>query len=408
MRARLRRSLLGVTMVGILVLGLPLGLVAASAVRDEALRSLDRGAETIAFAVDDDLENRRPVDPASIRLASEPGWETVVTDNLGRRVHFGPELSGRVLEAAIPAEHGNGRVVVRSPASVADSRVTRVWLVVGLLSLTGIAAAVAVAEVQSRRLVRPLDSLSAASARLGDGDFSLRAPRSGVAEIDTVAGALDRSAAQIADLMHREREFSANASHQLRTPLTALRLHLEEGLAATDPESAHDEARAALAQADRLEATITALLAVARGRQQVTGGIDVATAVEEWASGRRQLLQATGRRLVLAVAARPQAAGAVAVLDQVLDVLADNALHHGAGTVTVEVTAAGGHPAIRVGDEGPGVPTGMERAIFERHVSPSGRTGVGLALARTLAESVGGRLELIQARPAVFEFFLPA
>jgi signal transduction histidine kinase len=105
--------------------------------------------------------------------------------------------------------------------------------------------------------------------------------------------------------------------------------------------------------------------------------------------------------------AHPTANASEAVVGQVLDVLADNARRHGEGTVTVEVRVAAQHAVVRVSDEGPGVPEGMERAVFDRHVSGTGGTGVGLAVARTLAESAGGRLELVSARPAVFELYLP-
>src|SRR5438270_406798 len=78
------------------------------------------------------------------------------------------------------------------------------------------------------RLVRPLDAMADTSRRLGEGDFSARAGRFGIPEVDVVAEALDASAERIAGMVAREREFSGNVSHQLRTPLTALRLRLEE------------------------------------------------------------------------------------------------------------------------------------------------------------------------------------
>jgi signal transduction histidine kinase len=185
-------------------------------------------------------------------------------------------------------------------------------------------------------------------------------------------------------------------------------MRLEEVLVARELTDIRAEAEAALAEADRLEATIAALLTVARGGTAEGRAVDLAAVVEESVVRWAPLFDVTGRRIEARCEARPVARAAEPVVSQVLDVLIDNALHHGAGTVTVAVHAASGHPAARVSDEGDGVPEGMEGAVFERHVSASGRTGVGLALARTLAESAGGRLELVSARPAVFELYLAA
>src|SRR5437773_2500397 len=106
------------------------------------------------------------------------------------------------------------------------------------------AVAAGLAGLQSRRLAAPLDDLARAAERLGAGDFSATAPRSGLEEIDTIAAALDSSAARIATLVQAEREFSANASHQLRSALTSLRLRLESLAATDDPAVAGEAARA--------------------------------------------------------------------------------------------------------------------------------------------------------------------
>ena len=144
----------------------------------------------------------------------------------------------------------------------------RSWLLIAALGLGGIGVAIALAAIQARRLSQPLERVARTSAQLGDGDFSVRAPRSGVPEIDAIGQALDDSAERIADLVAREREFSANVSHQLRTPLTALRLRLEESARADDEHVLRDDLDAALVEADRLESMIADLLAHARSTRQ--------------------------------------------------------------------------------------------------------------------------------------------
>lgn len=408
MRGRLLRSLVAVAVVAVLVLGVPLGYLAARVVRDDAGRALDREADAVGFAIDEQLERGNGVDVAAVQRILRPHRRVEITDRAGRRSVAGEAVGDHPIEARITTIRG-ATIVIQGPGQEVERRARRAWAVVGGLALAAVGAAVALALVETSRLASPLDALAAASARLGAGDFSGRAPRSGLVEVDAVAETLDHSAERIERLVRAEREFSANASHQLRTPLTALRMRLEEIAAAPDAAFARREADAALGDADRLESTIDALLAVARGEaSDRVAPIDLCTVVASWAARWMALLGAEGRSLVLDRGEDVQAVAPEAVVNQILDVLADNALRHGGGTVTVDVRHMGRHGAVRLADEGRGVPVGMEHAIFDRHVSGVGGTGVGLALARTLAESCGGKLELVQARPAVFELFLPA
>jgi signal transduction histidine kinase len=126
--------------------------------------------------------------------------------------------------------------------------------------------------------------------------------------------------------------------------------------------------------------------------------------LEEWSPaftgrGRRLTLQPHEPVIVLAT---PSA------LSQVLATLIENSLQHGAGTATITARRTGGSAVVEVTDEGQGVPPSIGARVFERSVSSSGSTGVGLALARDLAEADGGRLELLRARPPVFALFLNA
>ena len=119
----------------------------------------------------------------------------------------------------------------------------------------------ALAILQARRLTRPLEELASAADRLGVGDARPLGRRYGVAELDRLAEGLDGSARRITDLLSAERDFAADASHQLRTPLTALSMRLEEMIAAAgDPEVVREEGAAALAQTERLAEVVSQLL----------------------------------------------------------------------------------------------------------------------------------------------------
>jgi len=407
MRRRIVFATVVVALTGILVLGIPLAVAARQVVRNDALRHLDRHADAIGFAIDDDIEAGRPVDQVTLDRFVEATKYIEVTDLLGRRTTAGTVVTGRSLTTSIRPIDGV-TVRVTEPVTATDQRVVRAVALVAAFGFAGILAAAVLALVVARRLTRPLDELAATSRRLGAGDFSVRGVRHGVAETDAVVDALNDSARRIELLVEAERQFSSNASHQLRTPLTALRLRIEE-LAASDHVEVRAEALAALAQADRLEMTVDELLALARGKQsRDCRPADLRALLSARAAGWATTFERADRRLV-AVDGPPVWAGASPLaLVQVVDALLENALRHGAGTVTVDARAHRDHAELRVSDEGRGIAAGHEENIFRRHISLEGGTGVGLALARALVDAQGGRVDLVQARPAVFRVLLPA
>ena len=291
-------------------------------------------------------------------------------------------------------------VAVRDPALLA-------------LGLPLLAAAIAGAWVLSgtvaRRAARPVEELAEAAGRLGTGDPRPVGRRYGVAELDQVADGLDSAARRVTTLLTADRELAIDASHQLRTPLTALSMRLEEMIAsADDPEVVREEGTAALHQAERLADVVTQLLSPARRAAGSAALISVDKIVlqqiTEWAPAFRR----AGRKIVLVGESRLQAWVTPGGLAQVIATLLDNALMHGKGTVTIRRTQAERSVVIEVEDEGEGVPAELVSRIFERSVSgrPEG-TGLGLALARTMAAADGGRIVLARRRPPVFAVFLP-
>ena len=397
-----------IALAAVLVLGIPLGVVEARRARADATARLEREADAVAAAVDERVEAGRSVDRAALGGIVHPQHWVVVTPRGGAAVTIGRAGSGASL-AVTSGLTSEARVVAHAPTAELDERIRHIWLLVGLLALGGVGAAVGLASLQARRLARPLERLARTSTQLGDGDFSARAGQVGIPEIDEVGAALDSTAVRIARLLGREREFSANVSHQLRTPLTALRLRLEELTALDDPSLMHAEAAGALDEADRLERMIAQLLAAARGdADPAEAEVELNEIARRHADRLRPVCARRGRALVLRVREPVRVHGTRGAVGQALDVLIENALVHGAGRVSLSVLRRDGHGCLRVEDEGGGVPEGAEREIFARGSSLAGGTGIGLDLARALVEANRGRLVLVRRAPAAFEIQMRA
>jgi signal transduction histidine kinase len=267
-----------------------------------------------------------------------------------------------------------------------------------------------VGRVVAKRTTRPVEELAEAAGRLGTGDPRPVGKRYGITELDQVADGLDSAARRVTTLLTADRELAVDASHQLRTPLTALSMRLEEMIAsADDPDMVREEGTAALAQAERLADVVTELLNPAR---RVSAGsanlisVDkiVLQQMTEWEPAFRR----AGRKMVLIGESRLQAYVTPGGLAQVIATLLDNALMHGKGTVTIRRSQSSRSVVIEVEDEGDGVPAELVSRIFDRGVSdrPEG-TGLGLSLARTMAAADGGRIVLARRKPPVFAVFLP-
>jgi signal transduction histidine kinase len=402
--------------------GVPLAVGAAQFYLDDERAELERVADAVAITVAGELV--RGQSPTG--LPGTPGEFDVAlygTDGL-RVAGTGPEAAdppvlragrgsvtsldlARELVVAVPVTDGNritGVVRAASDYSSVRSRIAWTWaLMVGLGALA-VAATWLVARWQARRLAAPLEALSRTAQQLGGGDFSVRTAGSGIPEIDAAGSSLDSTAARLGALVARERAFAADASHQLRTPLTGLRLGLETALDSPGADL-RTAATAAIDAADRLERTIEDLISLSREPRRDGSPL----AVDELASGVEQtwrpVLAAQGRALRIDVHPdSPVSTAAPAAVRQVLGVLLDNAARHGAGTVTVTVRDAGGALAFDVADQGPGVDDG--EPLPRRRDDAAGH-GIGLTLARSLAEAEGGRLRLSRPAPPVFTLLLP-
>jgi signal transduction histidine kinase len=300
-------------------------------------------------------------------------------------------------------------VTVRAPREPADQQIRSSMYLIGGVALAVLVAATGLAYLQARRLTKPLEELAATAERLGSGDPRPRHRRYGISELDRVAEVIDSSADRISTMLGAERRLAAEASHELRTPLAALSMRLEEIITlADDPQTVRDEAEVALSQVERLTDVVQRLLTTVRThrRSDLAVPIEVDTVIRQQVHEWRPAYQSMRRGIVVSGERRLMAMATPGAFSQILSTLLENSLIHGAGTVTVHTRAVGGSVVVEVGDEGDGIAPDLEAKLFERGASSRGSTGLGLAVARELAEADGGRLNLVLQRPAVFAVFL--
>src|SRR5690606_38590497 len=195
--------------------------------------------------------------------------------------------------------------------------------------------------------------------------------------------------------------------HQLRTPLTALSMRLEEITLTDDPDTVKEEATIALTQVERLTDVVERLLTNARDPRTgsaVTFELD--EVIQQQLAEGRPAYRSAGRAIVSFGKRNLRAVGTPGAVAQVLAALIENALLHGGSTLAVRTRVTVNQVVVAVPDEGPGVPGELRARIFERAISGHNSSGIGLAVARDLAEADGGRLEMLQAQPPVFGLFL--
>ena len=292
MQRRLLISTLAVAVAAVLLLGLPLAFVLSHLQVNDARSELRGDATTLATNLQQRVDAGLPAaarQRASLVIKSLTGGYVVIKQDGGDPVRVGVESPPG--HPAATTSTNDFSVTVAASESFVTSRVSHALLLIGSLALLAVAVAVVLALLQARRFVRPLVELARAADRLGSGAARPLGRRYGIQELDRVAEGLDGSAQRITDLLSAERDFAVDASHQLRTPLTALSMRLEEMIAAADyPDVVREEGAAALVQTERLTDVVGQLLGQA-GRSiagaPALASVDeiVAQQVVEWAAG---------------------------------------------------------------------------------------------------------------------------
>ena len=407
MRRRILTSILAVTVIAVILFGVPLAFVVERFVDDNAVLRVERQAVLASRTVPGDfLTSNDPVElPDNV-----DGIELALYDHSGNLIagngpaHADATTEGALRNDVTDTELSNVRIVavpvtgneavlgaIRAEQSTAssDARFRRILVLLVLLAIGVIAVGAVVSYVVAGRLARPVRRLRDAAVRLGGGDFMIEMPQSGVPELDQAADALTNTARRLDDLVTRERAFSADASHQLRTPLAGLRAAIETEL--EFPRTDRTQLlRESLDDIDRLEETITELLAIARTSRTGADPISLAELFNQTSAKWRGSFAATGRRVSITDPHDlPPVQGNNVMLRHALDVLLDNALNHGAGEVRVEHYVAADSVTISITDEGPGF---IAAPSDDLH-------GLGLPLARRLVESMPGRLTIVNSGP---------
>ncbi|MFZ9629494.1 MAG: ATP-binding protein [Ilumatobacteraceae bacterium] len=444
MKWRLLGAFAGLTTVVLLAQDVPLADFIRETERSTLVSALQRDAFILAGAAEDLLSGED--DHVTIELvqstidqyALSNGSKVVVTDPLGRIVASSddgdrigddysnrPEISdaldgravsgdrnsetaGPIVYVAVPVLSGGtaeGVVRITIPADIANERANAKVRGLGLVAAISLVGAAIAAFFMAGNITSPIRRLQRSTERLASGDFSERAATDeGAKEIRGLATSFNTMAERVAGLLEQQRAFAGDASHQLRTPLTALRLQLERAgeMIDTDPEHARERIDAAREETERLQRLVEGLLMLARSEgttpQLVT--VDVTTIARERYDVWAPLADEREVHLTVDVANGLTATAMPTALEQIIDNYVDNAL--GAArrgdTITIGARRTPDGIEVSVADEGPGMePEHLSRA-FDRFWrapnAPHGGSGIGLAVVRQLAMLSGGTVRL--------------
>jgi len=343
-------------------------------------------------------------------FANRPEIRIALTGRTAQGTRHSDTLGEDLLYSAVPVTD-SGRVagavrVTQSVGSVHD-RVRRSVLALAAIGAAALGLGLVLAWFLADSLSRPLRKLAVTARRVEEGDLEARAEVTGATEQREVTIAFNDMTERIGTVLAAQREFVSNASHQLRTPLTGLRLRLESAAAKADSAELERELTAAEQEVDRLARLLNTLLMLAReGQTRVTGrlvslGLASKHAHERWEARSEQL----GQRLRLEPGDDVVVLAVEEDLAIILDNLIENALHYSpeGSWVTIEFGREGADAYLAVLDDGPGIAPGEEEAVFERFrrgsaSKSSSGSGLGLAIVQTLAQRWGGRASL-SARP---------
>jgi signal transduction histidine kinase len=457
-RRRLLVSYLTITVVVLLVLEIPLGISFARSER----RHLEDGIRHDAFALsvrsEEALEHpsaaeRTRVQALAERYTRTSGGRVVLVDvdgalvadsdpppELGsdrersfasrpefERALHGEEVTGSrhsdtldqdLLYVAVPVASSDrvlGALRVTYPLSFVQDRVRRNWLLLAAIAAVVLAVVYVISLWLARSVTKPLSDLARATARLGTGDLDSRVDvPSGPPEIRALAVEFNTMAAQIDELVGAQQAFVADASHQLRTPLAALRLRLEN-LEDEMSDEAADDVQGARAEVDRLSRLVDGLLTLARAERAGSAPADLD--VGEIVRGRCEAWSAFAAehevQIEQHVPSGTKARATPGRIEQVLDNVLNNALEVAPARSAVLVTTrvVRGFVEVRVIDAGPGLGEEQRRRAFDRFwrgSAPAGEGGFGLGLAivRQLVVADGGEVELARASTGGLEVVL--
>ncbi|MGF0171209.1 sensor histidine kinase [Streptomyces sp. Marseille-Q5077] len=436
---QLVRSYVLLVAVAIALFTVPVAFTLTDQLRDDTKASVLREANAMALLLGNDenaaceaLEEMANAYEDEIQVTATAGCAAdlprpTADEALARALRSGEAsvdwgsdfIWGDTLVVTVPAHEGAtagdsdkgpvvGAVRIQYSTGEMTSRLWQIWGFRAVLAVLVLGVAAVIGVVVARRLTRPLRQLNDMASKFSDGDLTARSPVTGPQETQTLARTLNQGAERLDTLIASQRIFVADASHQLRTPLTALRLSLDNIADGVDDEFVKEDVEQATAEVVRMSRLVNGLLVLARAEAKVTAAepLVLGDIVQERLAVWRPAADERG----VTIALGGSADGRLLVLtspghmEQVLDNVLSNALEVSpdGGTITVRVEQRGDEVVLSVDDEGPGMSdTDKSRAFdrFWRGKGLTGRTGSGLGLAvvKQLVTDDGGTVALRDA-----------
>ncbi len=440
MRWRLVAVLVGITAAVLAVHDIPLAAHLRNVERDRIITGLQRDAFTLSGRVEEALEKGTAAgDPSLQRLVNDyrasSDARVLVTDRTGRAALISDEESAAgadystrpeiaralagsmatgerasrtlgtdLLYVAVPVRSGEtimGSVRLTFPTNVVDRRVSNRVRGLGLVAVISLLTALIAAVLFAGTVSRPLRRVRLATEQLASGDLDVRAPTDeGPSEIRSLASSFNTMAQRLTGLLAAQRAFAGDASHQLRTPLTALRLRLEQaaGLVDSDPEAARIRLEAAGAETERLQRLVDQLLMLARTEGRVTErvAVDLAAVAAERAEVWGPLAEEQQVRVVCNGGGAARVLAVADAVEQVIDNYLDNALAVSPAGAAIEISVRrdGSWVVVAVADRGPGLAPEHRAHAFDRFwrgaTAEAGGSGLGLAVVAQLVRASGG------------------
>lgn len=424
MTRRILAAFLAVLVVVITAIIVPLGVIVTAQQRHDFTDSARAAARSLASLAEEQLDDHASPAalPRLLATAADAGDRVAVLDAAGTVVATTAQQPSAAAVAAVragqPIPHVEGRIVVTAPvgdgaralgtiilgrdSNTLGDRTRTLWLTLSGAALLALILGATVGWSLGRWISRPLRSLVTAAHDIGSGDPNARADSAaGPIQVREVADAFNDMADRVTTLLRHQRGMTAEVSHQLRTPLAALRLRLELMAEDTDGDT-RAEATAMLTETSRLTRLVDGLLAIARA--EATQAAPVPTDIEKIVTERLQAWAPVAAEAQITLEQRPPAASMLAALtpghlEQILDNLLANAIEAVPlrGCITVSTTRNGEHPVLHVQDTGPGMSDEQHLHALNHYTTDrigQGGTGLGLAIVARLVATDHGTFSL--------------
>lgn len=414
MRSRAITVTLITAIVSILVLGLPLGIIASNMVANKNDSYNYDNAVNLTSQVDSLMSRQLPVTEEVFNKVQHEAKRKFTFAQIllpgGKVLRYGEDNSRLTYFSESVASTNGALITVKTLDYDSNSEIFLVWVLVVLGGVIVVVVGLVITLRFSDVLSSHMTYLAAQSEQISSGGVSLIPNKTGIEEIDLVQEELSRTSEKFARRLAVERQFASNASHQLRTPLTALLMRIEEIEMISENPEVKREAQYCIEQIDRLTNVVQDLLKSSRNMQNTNQEAVYLFEIfdqqhKEWDMAFRK----EKRDLIVIDETKTAVLATPGYISQVIATLIENSLKYGAGTTTVTAFMSGEKGiVIEVTDEGQGISEDIAPYIFDKHFSGHNSTGLGLSIAKDLVKADFGKIELKQNIPPVFRITLTA